>query len=102
MVEIYKKILIILGGNLSLSFIFSLKKLMIMLQDIQKKQGNKGLVLYLKAASVVLQQAASGHRHPNLTDLGPRISRTKGQGLPRIIPAKFRIIIHNRAPGYTR
>lgn len=63
-------------------------------------QGNRGLALHLKSSAVALQQACSGYIIKDLTQIGPRISRTKGGGLPRIIPAHHRIIIKNRQPGY--
>lgn len=72
---------------------------MILLQGIQRTQGTKGLILYLKSCSVSLQQAIGGQVHPNSLDLGSRISRTRS-GLPRVIPARHRILISNQGPGY--
>lgn len=69
-------------------------------KNIRETQGKKGFILYLKASSVALQQAASGHCHIDCIDLGARISRTK-VGLPRLIPANHRIFIKNRNMGYT-
>lgn len=70
------------------------------LRTIRTTRGTKGLILFLKVASVALQQAASGHLHPDIQDVGMRISRTRS-GLPRIIPAQHRIFIRNRNMGYT-
>lgn len=86
---------LIVGGKPSLDFIRTSKVLATRLRDIQKSQGIKGLVLYLKVNSVLLQQAISGHVLVDVTPLGPRVSRTKGGGLPRIIPSHHRLIIRN-------
>lgn len=93
------RIKLIAGGSTSLSLISSTKNLSIRLSKIQKKQGVKGLALFLKSSSVSLQQSVSGYIIKDLSEVGPRVSRTCS-GLPRIIPARHRIIIHNRAPGY--
>lgn len=53
---------------------------------IGRSQGLPGLVKYLKMASVILQQAISGHKIPSTS---PRVSRTN-KGLPRIIPSGIR------------
>lgn len=58
----------------------------------------KGLTLYLKVASVLLQQSLAEYRVDDVTLIGPRISRTR-KGLPRVIPASHRYIIVNRRPG---
>jgi len=63
-------------------------------------QGDKGLAVFLKSCAVSLQQASSGYIIEDLTQIGPRVSRTKGGGLPRIIPTHHRLIIKNRQPGY--
>jgi hypothetical protein len=56
---------------------------------VQKSQGVKGLVLYLKVHYVILQQAVSGYKIEDLTPLGVRVSRSK-TGIPRCIPAGYR------------
>jgi len=68
------------------------------LQELRKKQGVKGLTLYLKVSSVALQQSLAGYRIDNLGLIGPRVSRT-GTGLPRIIPRSHRLVMVNRLPG---
>ena len=100
LVEIFKKIKIISGGNLSLSFIHKIKIFNSRLRLIQQTRGRKGLILYLKASSVCLQQSVSGHRLPDSMPLGVRVSRTRS-GIPRIIPAQHRIFMVNRGFGYT-
>lgn len=87
------------GGSLSKKFISSLTVLLVDLCKISQKQGIKGLVLYLKVNTVILQQAASGHKVPDLTEIGPRVKRNQS-GLPRIIPKHHRLIIINRRAGW--
>nr|WAY16590.1 putative RNA-dependent RNA polymerase [Rhizoctonia solani mitovirus 113] len=55
-------------------------------------QGRKGLVLFLKTSTVMLQQSLGGHVTHSLTSLGPRVSRTKA-GLPRFLNAQYRMRI---------
>jgi len=65
--------------------------------DIYKKQGMRGLIVFLKANTVLLQQSLAGFRLRDLTPLGPRVSRTN-RGLPRIILGQDRALI--RAGNY--
>jgi hypothetical protein len=96
----YLKVMkLIVGGNLSLKFVKDLGRIANVLKYIQRTQGSKGLVTYLKVSAVLLQQSAAGHRLDDVSLLGPRVSRTKGMGLPRIIPRRSRIIIANNGPG---
>lgn len=92
------KLKLIVGGSLSPSFFKETKVLAIKLSKIRKQQGIKGLTLYLKACSVILQQSLAGYRIDNMTLIGPRISRTKS-GLPRLISRRHRLIMINRKPG---
>jgi hypothetical protein len=59
------------------------------LHRMRGHQGVAGVVKYLKAASVLLQQSVGGYRIKDPSALGPKVSRT-GSGLPRIIPAQMR------------
>jgi len=92
------KLKLIVGGSLSPSFIKETKVLALKIAKVRKAQGVKGLTLYLKASSVVLQQSLAGYRIDNMTLIGPRVSRTKS-GLPRIISRRHRLIMINRKPG---
>lgn len=94
-----EKLKYLIGGKVTKSFIKELNLVHSKLRHIHNKNGNKGLVLYLKTCSVCLQQAVSGHRLQDLTPMSARISRTKGSKLPRIIPVKHRLIIQNNLPG---
>jgi len=51
--------------------------------------GLTGLIIYLKACHVLLQQASGRHRIKNMSPLGIRFARSKG-GLPKVIPALHR------------
>jgi hypothetical protein len=54
--------------------------------------GLKGLVIYLKACQVMLQQVVGGYRVVDLAELKVRPSRNR-VGLPLIIPAGVRVRI---------
>jgi hypothetical protein len=56
---------------------------------VYKDQGCAGYVKYLKTASILIQQFSAGYIVPDITVIGPRISRTKS-GLPRLIPSIYR------------
>jgi hypothetical protein len=95
------KTITICQGMVTSQFIKNITNTITHLHDIQRSQGNKGLVLYLKTCTVALQQAASGYI---LSDIGTvskvRISRN-GSGLPRIIPSNHRrIILSNQVYKY--
>lgn len=98
-VFILKKMKMIVGGRVSEGFIKSLRVTVNQLRHIQKTQGNKGLIIYLKTCQICLQQAASGYHVSNTRSVGSRISRTKGSCYPRIIPVQHRIIMLNDKPG---
>jgi len=93
------KLKLIAGGKVSKSFYIHLLSIHKQLKAIQSSQGDRGLILFLKAAQVSLQQAASAYKVKDMRKLGARISRTKGSLLPRIIPSPHRKIIINSMPG---
>lgn len=97
--NLFLKIKLISGGSTSLTFIKCTQSLTTVLKVILKKQGVKGLTLHLKSSSIALQQSVSGYIIKDLTQVGPRVSRTRS-GLPRLIPSSHRLIIRNRLPGY--
>lgn len=96
---ILAKVKLIAGGRVSNGFIKILIELSSSLRRLQAQQGDVGLILYLKAAQVALQQACAGYKVRNMRPLGARISRTKGALLPRIIHPSHRKIIINDMPG---
>lgn len=57
---------------------------------LQRSGGWAYVVLYLKACCVLLQQSAGGQRISSAQLLGCAVSRTRGSGIPRIIPAVMR------------
>jgi hypothetical protein len=59
---------------------------------IAKHSGLKGLVLYLKASQVLLQQVVAGYKVVDLAELKVRPSRNRA-GVPLIIPAGVRVLI---------
>jgi len=59
---------------------------------IARHSGLKGLVIYLKASQVLLQQAVGGFRVLDLGELKVRPARNKA-GLPLVIPAGVRVRI---------
>lgn len=60
-------------------------------------QGRPGLVKFLKACGVSLQQSLGGHKVRDCGSLGSRVSRTNS-GIPRWIPVRYRILIRNGDP----
>lgn len=99
LVNLLAKVKLIAGGRVSKKFYFELIDIHTQLKTIQKSQGDKGLIMFLKAAQVALQQSASGYKVKDMRPLGARISRTKGLLLPRIIAGSHRKIIINNLPG---
>lgn len=59
---------------------------------IAKHSGLKGLVIYLKACQVILQQCVAGYRVLDLAELKCRPARNRA-GVPLIIPAGVRVKI---------
>jgi hypothetical protein len=59
---------------------------------IASHSGLKGLVLYLKACQVLLQQVVGGYRVLDLSELKVRPARNRA-GVPLIIPAGVRVLI---------
>jgi hypothetical protein len=60
--------------------------------SIAKHSGLKGLVIYLKACQVLLQQSVAKYRVLDLSELKVRPARNRA-GVPLIIPAGVRILI---------
>jgi len=86
LLHIFISMFIVIGGICSRSTYTSVSLILKHLRFIQKTQGNKGLVLYTKSITVLVQQSLAGYRVDDLSLLGPRIKRTR-VGLPRIIPS---------------
>lgn len=74
----------------SKSVVIQVARFVFISANIARHSGMKGLVLYLKASQVLLQQAVGGYRVVDLADLKVRPKRNKS-GLPtRMIPAGVR------------
>lgn len=96
-IPILRGIAIFTGTRLSLNvfkFLFNFAKTC---HKIGSTQGPEGLVKFLKAAGVSLQQALGGHLERDAAKLGARISRTRS-GLPRFIPVTYREMIRQGDP----
>lgn len=62
------------------------------ISKMARHSGLKGLVIYLKACQVILQQCVGGYRVIDLGELKVRPARNKA-GVPLIIPAGVRVQI---------
>lgn len=60
-----------------------------------RHSGLKGLVIYLKACQVILQQCVGGFRVLDLGELKVRPSRNRS-GVPLIIPSGVRVLISHK------
>lgn len=99
LVFLLQKVKLIVGGRVSGQFIIQLRLLVSQLRHIQKTQGDKGLIVFLKTCQICLQQAASGYKIKDTRTIGSRVSRTKGSCYPRIIPVQHRRIMMNNLSG---
>lgn len=94
LINLFKK----LGGpvtKVSRSWVKVYKAYGAFIFNLYRKGGLKYVCIYLKACSVLLQQAVGGQRIPSTRPLNAAVSRTKS-GLPRVIPALMRARIMNR------
>lgn len=91
----------IAGGQLSSQSWKDALLVSLKLREVLKRQGRKGLCLYLKVNSVLLQQSSCGHMLHDCGLLGPRVSRTRS-GIPRIIPPHSRALIKSKGPGFEK
>jgi len=94
MVNHIKNMLVPIGVAVNLSWIKVIITFLAFCNKLRKDAGMKMLVIYLKACSVSLQQAAGGMRLSDMSPLGTRFRRT-GSGLPCLIPALHRKFIRN-------
>jgi hypothetical protein len=92
MVKVFERILPVIGVRTSSYRLSVICKIVLRLFFIHRTQGVKGLVIYLKASTVLLQQALGGHVLSDTSGLNTRIARRK-RGLPLIIPRQDRILI---------
>lgn len=84
----------LLGRRVNLSVVKVVITTLKTYHELLHSGGTRYLVIYLKAASTMLQQAIGGQRLHDLTPFGARVGRTHG-GYPRIIPALHRARMRN-------
>lgn len=82
----------LLGGRLTPNWARICFSFIRELNRLKRSQGLPGVVLHLKACSVILQQVIAGYRIPDMTPLKVRVARSS-TGLPRIIPSYQRKLI---------
>lgn len=83
------RLLVACGGKISPSYVKVTVVFLNFCRRILLAQGLPGLVNYLKASSVLIQQVIAGYRIRDLTPLKCRVSRSKS-GLPRFLPVQVR------------
>lgn len=71
-------------GGLTMGYVGIVFQYTKFVANLQRQGGWKYVVKYLKACSVLLQQAASGHKIHAAQSLGVAVSRTRA-GIPRVI-----------------
>jgi hypothetical protein len=75
------------------STIYVVKVLLVFAASVHrlwKASGMRYVVIYLKACHTLLQQAVAGQRLSDTGSLGARVKRTRGGGLPSLIPTQHR------------
>lgn len=82
LVSRFNKLVLSCGGKLSKTYVVISVLLLKQFRWVLQTQGRVGLVLYLKSATILIQQTLSNYK---VDQLGPRISRSR-TGLPRFLP----------------
>jgi len=80
----------LLGGRTNHSVVRVIISYLSNVNRLYKHGGLRFVVVTLKAASTMLQQSVAGQRLSDLTPLGVRLSRSRGTGIPKLIPALHR------------
>lgn len=91
-IKVFIRILPVIGVRTSPFRISTICKVVAQFVAIHKHNGMKGLVIRLKATTVLLQQSIGGHVLHDTGRLGSRPGRTGG-GLPILIPSQDRALI---------
>lgn len=92
MVQTFLRMLIPIGLSKTLARAKTILFFLTFCQNLYNTQGMKGLVNYLKASQVLLQQSLGGFRLHDVTELKCRPSRNRA-GLPRLIRPQDRALI---------
>lgn len=96
------RLVALLGRGVNFSVVRVVISYFSTLSALRKKGGARFLVIYLKACNVMLMQAVGGSVVKDLGPLGARPARSRGSGLPKIIPALHRARIRNGDPWVVR
>nr|QED42910.1 putative RdRp [Diversispora mitovirus B] len=80
----------VLGIKSSIFMVKTLLRYASTLNRMRKQSGMTFVVKYLKACHVLLQQSICGQKLSDTGSLGARVSRTRGGGLPSLIPLHHR------------
>lgn len=97
LVNILKGMFIMCSDRITPGSIRYIVHFIVFAKRLLKSQGRKGLVLYLKACGVSVQQAIGGHVVHDPRRLGAAVARSN-TGLPRFIPQHIRIRIRAGDP----
>jgi hypothetical protein len=92
----------VLGIKSSIYVVKTLLRYASALNRMWKKSGLTFTVKYLKACHVLLQQSICGQKLSDTGTLGARVSRTRGGGLPSLIPVHHRECIRKGNKGVIR
>lgn len=92
LVSLFKRMVRLVVGETTGAQVRAIVYVLRVFSKVACKQGIRGLVLYSKTCYVLLQQSLGGFKVHDSGEIGSRISRTH-RGLPRIIPAPFRLRI---------
>jgi hypothetical protein len=93
------RMLVTMGVKVNTSWVKVIITFLSHCNRLRKNAGMRMLVIYLKAASVSLQQASGGMRLRDMGPLGTRFART-GSGIPSVIPVLHRVQIRRGNPTY--
>jgi hypothetical protein len=91
----------IIGGRITFILIKDTLTLLRKLNEIDKAQGRKGLIIFLKTLSVSIQQISGGYTIKDQRLIGSRFSRTNF-GIPRIFTPYLRKMLKERNPYFIR
>lgn len=87
--ELLARVVPLTVGSTSTGWVTASKRFATFAVAMSRKQGQRGLAIYLKAANLNLLRAVSGKRLLNSRDSGCAVSVSAG-GLPRLIPPAHR------------
>jgi len=85
----FNKVILILLGKFSKSYVLANVSFVRSIRALHRRQGNRGLALYLKTAQLLLIRAANGTALSNPRQVGVPVSVTR-RGIPRVIPVLHR------------